>query len=276
MPKGRRRKNPITTNTEVTSSNPHSSRNIIRQFHCLLKRRAQLQKQQDTPHNVQALADVEREMEELGGLKVYQRMSTIGQGNDRGGGTEKVLIGWLKELGFPRNNTSKEDCHKLRLLEVGALKPDNYRSCRAWIDVTPIDLRSRHPAILEQDFLLMDEAQHRGKWDVISLSLVVNFVPDEKDRGSMLCLAHSMLSEDGLLFLALPLPCVLNSRYLTFDHLKGLMGVVGFTLLKERWKTGGKMAYWIYRKTSSDLDRVPFQKKVVLSQGNRNNFSILL
>lgn len=73
----------------------------------------------------------------------------------------------------------------LRVLEVGALKPDNYASCTSWMDVTPIDLHSRHPSILEQDFLAMDEAANTAKWDLISLSLVVNFVPDVEDRGAL-------------------------------------------------------------------------------------------
>jgi 25S rRNA (adenine2142-N1)-methyltransferase len=46
-----------------------------------------------------------------------------------------------------------------------------------------MDLRSRHPSILEQDFLLLDENEHRASWDIISLSLVLNFVPEPKDRG---------------------------------------------------------------------------------------------
>ena len=70
------------------------------------------------------------------------------------------------------------------LLEVGALKPDNYASCSSWIDVTPIDLRSRHPAIREQDFLGMAVDENQGKWDIISLSLVVNFVPEPRNRGA--------------------------------------------------------------------------------------------
>lgn len=69
------------------------------------------------------------------------------------------------------------------LFEVGALKPDNYASCGAWLDVTPIDLHSQHPSIVEQDFLLMDLEEHREKWDVISLSLVLNFPPNPTDRG---------------------------------------------------------------------------------------------
>lgn len=70
-----------------------------------------------------------------------------------------------------------------RLLEVGALKPDNYAACSSWLDVTPIDLRSRHPLIREQDFLEMDAEENEAKWDIVSLSLVVNFVPERKDRG---------------------------------------------------------------------------------------------
>ena len=70
------------------------------------------------------------------------------------------------------------------LLEVGALKPDNYASCASWMDVTPIDLRSQHPSIKEQNFLLMDTREFSEQWDAISLSLVVNFVPDPRDRGT--------------------------------------------------------------------------------------------
>lgn len=46
-----------------------------------------------------------------------------------------------------------------------------------------MDLKSRHPDILEQDFLTLDQSSHRAKWDTISLSLVLNFVPEACDRG---------------------------------------------------------------------------------------------
>lgn len=51
------------------------------------------------------------------------------------------------------------------------------------MECQPIDLNSRHPAIRQQDFFLIDQADNREKWDVISLSLVLNFVPEPKDRG---------------------------------------------------------------------------------------------
>src|SRR5712671_5617083 len=94
MPKvGRLRKLPVTLDEKRSSSStPRASRSVIRRFHTLLK-------QQKTA-NGDTLADVNREIEELGGLEKYQHMSCIGQSDDRGGGSEKVLIGWLKLMGW--------------------------------------------------------------------------------------------------------------------------------------------------------------------------------
>ncbi|KAK0240479.1 nucleolus protein [Armillaria nabsnona] len=269
MPKARKRKVPVTATStasgNASSSKPQASRTVIRQFHVLLKQQAQIK-------DARKLAEIQRQIDELGGIECYQSMSAIGQGKDRGGGSEKVLIGWLKELGY----AGREE-KKLKLLEVGALLPDNYKSCSSWIDATPMDLHSRHPSIIEQDFLLMDEEENREKWDIISLSLVLNFVPRPEDRGRMLRLAHSMLPCGGKLFLALPLPCVTNSRYLDFDRLRDIMRAVGFVEVKQRWKETGKMAYWLYtREHPVPATQDAFTKKSVLRQGNRNNFCVLL
>lgn len=114
MPKVHKRKKPVTDHQEISqgsSSNPNSSRALIHRFHVLLKKQAQLQG--PAVHNAEDaknLAYVEREIEELGGLAAYQRMSNIGQGSDRGGGSEKVLISWLKEMGM----ASRGEKNKLR------------------------------------------------------------------------------------------------------------------------------------------------------------------
>ncbi|KAI0721513.1 putative methyltransferase-domain-containing protein [Cerioporus squamosus] len=295
MPKAHRhrRKAPVTASAAPSDHTPHPSgssnrpqatRIIIRRFHVLLKRQAQLlqiiQGGKKEAQSARAdLARVEQEIEDLGGLPAYQRMSTIGQGKDRGGGSEKVLISWLRDMGL--HESVKEAEGRLRLLEVGALKPDNYASCQPWMDVTPIDLHSQHPDILEQDFLLMDPDEHRGKWDVISLSLVLNFPPNPRTAVSMLRLAHTMLRPDGLLFVALPSPCVLNSRYMTPEHFDGLMRSVGFEQVHARWKEGGKMAYWLFRRkpqpaSTTFQDHLLYEKKTVFREGHRNNFVILL
>jgi len=277
MPKARKRKVPIvqTDTLSTSSSTPQSSRKIIRRFHVLQKRRTQFLNSRPDVRAAQDLSIIDQEIEELGGLKCYQRMSVVGQGVDRGGGSEKILINWLQEIYLAKGHRLTKP--SLRLLEVGALKPDNYKSCSEWIHCTPIDLRSRHPSIVEQDFFLMDEVENHEKWDVISLSLVLNFVPDPKGRGNMLRLAHSMLVPGGYLFLTLPLACVTNSRYLNFTRLKKLMDVVGLVERREKWKKDGKMGYWLYQKHDRpDESLEPFQKKTNLRQGSRNNFCILL
>jgi 25S rRNA (adenine2142-N1)-methyltransferase len=65
------------------------------------------------------------------------------------------------------------------------------------------------------------------------------------------------------------------------------MNTIGFEMVKERWKVGGKVGYWLFEKKeimgviptlSSPRDKATnFTKKVVLREGaNRNNFCILL
>ena len=48
---------------------------------------------------VPELEEVQGEIERMGGLEAYQRMSVIGQGKERGGGAENVCTGWLLEAG---------------------------------------------------------------------------------------------------------------------------------------------------------------------------------
>jgi 25S rRNA (adenine2142-N1)-methyltransferase len=103
MPKSQRRnrrKNPVTITgqTRAGSSTAQSSRKLINKFHNLIKQKAQLQKSAHDAETDKAIADLDREIEGLGGLKAYQRMSAIGQGEDRGGGSHKVLVVWLKDM----------------------------------------------------------------------------------------------------------------------------------------------------------------------------------
>ena len=72
---------------------------------------------------------------------------------------------------------------------MGALKADNYEGCCSWIENTPIDLNAQDPGIWRQDFLQMKEDENVRKWDVLSLSLVLNFVPDPRERGTVILLA---------------------------------------------------------------------------------------
>ena len=103
MPKATKRKIPVTlAGGHGSSSTPRASRTVIRKFHTLLKRQKSVQGED-------ALADVNREIERLGGLEAYQRMSCIGQSSDRGGGSEKVLIAWLRQMGWAATAEANEN-----------------------------------------------------------------------------------------------------------------------------------------------------------------------
>jgi len=122
---------------------------------------------------------------------------------------------------------------------------------------------------------------------------VLNFVPEPKQRGKrtrresvdeaglMLKLIREQLrpQKSSLLYLVLPLPCVHNSRYLDGDFLEGLMRAVGFTLIRQRWKEGGKVGYWLWAwQSDSGRSRASdWQKKQLLQDGpKRNNFAVVL
>jgi hypothetical protein len=73
-----------------------------------------------------------------------------------------------------------------RMLEIGAVQHDNYANQASWISNTPIDLHSQHPDILQQDFFdrpLPTSSEER--FDLISCSLVLNFVGEATERGEL-------------------------------------------------------------------------------------------
>lgn len=96
----RKRKQPIVYQTTATSITAQSCRTTIRQYHLLLKRRQQLEQAKQTI----ALAEIDQQIASLGGLERYQQMSSLGQLEDRGGGSEKVFIQWMKAMRKAQSN----------------------------------------------------------------------------------------------------------------------------------------------------------------------------
>ena len=109
MVSSKRRKTPVTGTG--TKSRPSSSktRSVIRKFHVLLKSRRKLE---GIPCNERELGAIDEQISSLGGLDAYQRMSKQGQSAERGGGTETVLIDWLKDIvkDDPLGNGQKLRC----------------------------------------------------------------------------------------------------------------------------------------------------------------------
>ncbi|KAJ2746483.1 25S rRNA (adenine2142-N1)-methyltransferase [Coemansia sp. BCRC 34301] len=272
------------------------TRRRINRFHALIKEYSKLAKLPTSPTVVENIDRVEREMAQMGGLDWYQKASLLGQCKARGGDTSRWLVPKLRDLGLHNRSSSSS---KLRLLDVGALSCLNYAKERAWIDVVPIDLNSQDPRrIYQQDFLDIgktpnapaqdtdsdddndDNISHlfNTPFDVVCLSLVVNFVGDPVTRGDMLRQATRLLNPSGLLFLVLPLSCLTNSRYFDDDRLLAIAQHLGFEQLAMHHTA--KLAHYIYRlarpATECLDDEGLFKKKLLHSAPGRNNFSIVI
>ena len=270
------------TQAKTPKLSSRTTQSIISKHHTLQKQLAQARKTSDTSKS----DAIQAEIEANGGLRLYQQASTQGQSRDRGGDTSKLLVEWL---GLKKTTVVERS---LRVLEVGALSTTNALNMANITQVRRIDLHSQESGIEEMDFMAMrpEEAwQGQKGYDVLSLSLVVNYVSDPKARGQMLEHTVGFLqqrrkqSSDLLptLFLVLPLSCIDNSRYLTEERLAAIMASLGYRRTKA--KRSSKLYYSLWKLLDDAVPREDEQsasrifKKVELRSGrDRNNFCIVL
>lgn len=261
------------------------SRTIIRTHHRLQKEHAAAVKRGD----VDSAGKLARAIEKNGGIAKYQAASKQGQAKDRGGDSSKLLVEWLIELGVidrkarGQNATVKAP---LSCLEVGALSTTNEISkFPSLIEMTRIDLNSQGSGIQKQDFMerpLPKSEQER--FDILSLSLVLNYVPDAPGRGEMLKRVTKFLGAANadiversdklpLLFFVLPRPCIDNSRYIDESRLLQIMDSLGFVPIKK--KLTPKLCYYLLRWTGIG-SAARFEKKKIRDGAAMNNFSIVV
>ncbi|KAF3769908.1 hypothetical protein M406DRAFT_248871 [Cryphonectria parasitica EP155] len=280
---------PITQKPKSISR--QATRTLINNIHHLEKRKRQAAQNGDKATESKIAAEIAS----LGGLERYQQASLQGQRNDRGGDSSRVLMEWLNltESNLKATSTSQE-LQRLRMLEIGALSTTNACSRSGYFDIERIDLNSQGEGILQQDFmerpLPKDDAE---RFDILSLSLVLNFVPEPKGRGDMLLrtldfLRISTCFRDGTeaelrpffpsLFFVLPAPCVTNSRYLDQDKLNAILASLGYELIRS--KMTSKLVYYLFRRTAEQPPLlgggVTFAKRELRSGASRNNFAIVL
>jgi 25S rRNA (adenine2142-N1)-methyltransferase len=254
---------------------------LINKHHLLHKRKRQAIAQGNKAEE----AIIDAEIEALGGIESYQEASLQGQRQDRGGDSSRVLMQWL-EAGLSSHGA--DSGRRLRMLEVGALSTQNVCSKSGHFDIERIDLNSQGEGILQQDFmerpLPNDEAE---RFDIISLSLVLNYVPEPKGRGEMLRRTTQFLRAPGRyidsptlatnfpsLFLVLPAPCVTNSRYLDEERLVAIMESLGY--VKVESKITQRLVYYLWRRNRVCKGTGAFSKKEIRSGPNRNNFAVVL
>lgn len=272
---------PLVTRPKPKSITRKATKAVINKHHLLEKRKQQAISKGDDA----AVATIKAEIEALGGLEGYQQASLQGQREDRGGDSSRVLMQWLQQ-----GLTSHKDAsgRPLRMLEVGALSIQNACSQSGHFDIQRIDLNSQGEGISQQDFmerpLPKDDSE---RFDIISLSLVLNFVPDPKGRGEMLrrttqfLLAPGKYMESPLLnanfpslFLVLPAPCVTNSRYLDDNRLTAIMTALGY--LKVTSKMTQRLVYYLWKKESiNPVAKLRFPKQEIRAGSTRNNFAVV-
>jgi 25S rRNA (adenine2142-N1)-methyltransferase len=265
----------------VPSVSRKTTRTLIRTHHTLEKQKAKALNNGDDAK----ATSLSEAIASHGGIEAYQRASLIGQGNDRGGDSSKLLMEWLEPI-IPILKVQSDGFDKIRMLEVGALSTTNACSKSHLFEMTRIDLNSQAEGIQKQDFMdrpLPRKAKHQ--FDIISLSLVLNYVPDAVGRGDMLLRTLQFLKPrshlEGLrellpsLFLVLPAACVSNSRYLDEIKLESMMESIGYMSVKK--KISNKLIYYLWRIGSSVTQRRVVHKKVEIRSGkSRNNFAIVM
>lgn len=272
---------PPTVKKAPPSLSSKATRSLINTHHQLHKKLGQALAAGDNAY----ARELEARIEASGGLQSYQLASKTGQSAERGGDSSKVLVEWLSPILKQLKGTD----HKrlFRVLEIGALSTKNECSIVESLDVTRIDLHSQEEGILEQDFMMrLLPAGDHDRFHVISLSLVLNYMPDPASRGDMLMRSTKFLT--GLLpteastikefkpclFLVLPLACVSNSRYFTEDRLEEIMISLGYQMVHR--KTTVKLVFYLWEFHGVNDKRRIFKKEVLNPGKVRNNFAVVL
>ncbi|KAF3925029.1 hypothetical protein AA313_de0204604 [Arthrobotrys entomopaga] len=176
------------------------SRKLIRSHHTAQKRLSQAIQQNDTS----AITTLTSQLSSsTGNLEAYQRASVSGQSSKRGGDSSKILVDWFLDLGLPKPRHPQAQAQTpnhvnhpndrgapsaYRLLEIGCLSPSNaIHSYFPKTNRTLLDLNSLHPEIIKQDFMTFPVPKSVDEgYDVVSCSLVLNYVPTPAGRGQML------------------------------------------------------------------------------------------
>ena len=174
---------------------------------------------------------------------------------------------------------------------MGAISGTAYAKW-SWIEATSIDLNPRAPSVIKADFFTLPTPATGEEYDVVCLSLVLNFVGSLEDRGllgfcvigciltshagEMLRLVNDHLKPDGLLYLTLPLATVTNSRYIDHARLRGILKACGFVEVRQH--DSARLTYWLMRRSPQPSTTRRWAKKPIEGKqsGQRNNFAIVL
>lgn len=268
--KVKQKKNRKKAKKPVVEINVRKDRKVINEYHILNKKIDAIRKNPSISREDKAskIAALKAKKDKLGGINAYQQASRLGEAHHGSFNSAKWIVKQLKVLNL-RLAQEEGTSDKLRLLDVGALD-NNYQRHVKWIECTAIDLNPQSGNVKKADFLTLNVKE---KYDVIVMSLVINFEGDVRKRGDMLRKCEKLINDQGYLFIVLPLPCLKNSRYLNKGHLISMMDSLGFEVCVTH--NSKKLSFFIFKKTRKCQAKL-FPKEVLRKGGNRNNFAIVL
>ncbi|XP_072178881.1 uncharacterized protein [Diadema setosum] len=249
---------------------------LISRLHVILKELEKAKAKQDDKQAVSEktlkIQQLQQEIEELGGLDRYQQSSLHGEQLHGNVNTSKWVLDKLKE-----NNVRAKKGSKLKLLDVGAVRL-NYTKQQKWLETDAVDLNPQAQDIKKANFFEFKVGE-KGIYDIIVLSLVLNFVSSPAQRGDMLRRCRSLCADSGHLFVVLPRACLENARYLDHDLFHEMMASLNFDLVTHH--DSKKLSYKMFRKFERRKEtglskKSAFPKHEVRNGKNCNNFCIVL
>jgi 25S rRNA (adenine2142-N1)-methyltransferase len=225
------------------SKKPKSTQQTISQFHLLNEKKQRILQNASLSEKERTaqIEACEAEQDKLGGLPAYQLASLQGS---KLFNTCKWLIKELKSKRTFKSNT-------IRLLDVGALTL-SYKKY-TWIDATYIDLHPQLPSIKKADLLEFTEPD--SKFDIVALALVLNFEASPTRRFSMLKKASSLLTEEGMIYIVLPVHCLSNSSKIGMTFFASLMRDE-LDLNIVAWHTSPKLVFILLSKCGKQAVKV--------------------
>ena len=263
--KKKARSNKKKVHKPIVEVGAKKNRALITEIHVLNKRLRATKNNEELSREEKTarINELEEKVTKLGGIDAYQTASKHGESRYGNFNSAKWVVKQLKAVGANTNASP------IKLLDVGALKY-NYSKQRKWIDCTAIDLNPQTSEVSKSDFLQMKSSQN---FDVVVLSLVINYEGDGVKRGEMLKKCVQLVKTSGYVFIVLPRPCLSNSRYLTQELFVSMMDSLGFALLVRHCTR--KLSFTMFQKTDTGLEK-SFPKRLLRAGDKRNNFCIVL
>ncbi|XP_031568151.1 25S rRNA adenine-N(1) methyltransferase-like [Actinia tenebrosa] len=265
----KKKKKKTTKKKPVTFTKPsiRKDEKLINKYHALKKLQEAVKKDSQLQSEKKAvkLNELNTKLEKLGGIDAYQEASRLGEKRYGGFNSAKWVLKQLKE-----NGIHPDKDHKFRLLDVGALSC-NYTKQKSWIDCTSIDLNPQNHMIMEADFLQID--CKASQYDIVVLSLVINFEGDPVKRGEMLKQCTKIIAKDGYLFVVLPLPCLMNSRFSSKELFLSMTQSLGFKRIAQH---SSRRLYFVMFKNTGNVNFKSFPRKITRKGDGHNNFVIVL